>query len=307
MAQIQDSRRTFAHAEGAQALFDLMVAKDDNAIKHLTELTIIINGPSWTDYEDDLWASALNAFRSRSHKLKHLKIVIQGNELFTHTTLVKPVITTSEPAPSVKRKKAHFFDDNLEVAQSPATRSGNATKRPQTTNAITISDDDETRTRPSRFALSEPSTHPDKYITRRLLHTEVSGNFYAKSFIDILLTFTTPSLTRLTLRGPIAITLRWELLNHLIPTWRSDPYTSAQGGCTDELCDEVLAIWKAEEARLAREVTYQKVGGENGRQDEEDFMEGGFGMAGSWIVPTGKAGRVVLGLLGQKAWRGPLA
>lgn len=284
----EDNKRCeFAYADGAVEMQVMISSGGAERFRQVTDLTITIDGTTWTDIEDDDWSFALGAYQSCCDRLEHITIIIQGSTLFTRLNYIKPLFhTTTEVFSNIIDAEDPDCDNH-----SPTFRAG-------------------------RKNVNQPSPRSvvTKYTNRSVPITNVAIHIAGEKAIITALKAFSP-IPRISIIGPMELSLRRELISSLNPNWQASPHCVAQYGLKPA---DAAKVAKTETLEAATIHTGYKMCpiGPNLTQDGEDFgatkfttktrnAENLYGMPASFVVPTGKAGRVVLGWKAGKTWRGP--
>lgn len=283
-----DKECEFAYADGAVEMQVMINSGGAERFRQVTNLTITIDSTTWTDLEDDDWAFALSLYKPCCDCLEHITINIQGSNLFTRLNYIKPLFqTTTEVFSTVGETTAPVCDNH-----SPTYKATTRKKNAQTTSQ------------------SPDSTTVTKYAHRPIPISSVPIYIAGEKAIIAALKALGP-IPLITITGPMELSLRRELIASLNPSWQISTHCLAQYGLEADDATKVVET-EALEATTVR--TGQKMCqvGPTLYQDSEDFgttktrRTGSlYGLPATFVVPTGKAGRVVLGWKAGRTWRGP--
>lgn len=333
------THRSFTSLRGAQALLSLL--NNEPAPCHaITTLTLTFSTSSWTDHEDDIWSIALLAYRPYSTRLRHLKLHIQGPVLFTEHNYLKPALHTSVPpapaskpaTPSRKRKRkladacALGSDDDDDDDDGPPPHPpdeqgvGGAKGRRMKPRGVERGDGLTVQ------LAANSDVRPDANYRYKKLPIDGGAlpQVYPKAVVFALEALA--PVRWVSIAGPMEVELRRKLVTRLVPDWESQNggWNRMQLGLVESLSAEVYEADVREREGRSTGEGLRPLSGFSGpggvsqaseRQDEEDFggrkgkgygMVQGmqFGMPRGWVVPTGKAGRVMMGWDARKAWMG---
>lgn len=291
--------RTIDGEDQANDFFTRVSTGDDDQISKITNLTIVIDGSSWTDYQDDIWSIALRAFAPYSQNLQCLEIIIRGNNLFTRYNYIKPIISSRVPFGYVEEDSSSSSDDYFDTPRSLRR----SKKRPQKPKRLQEMQSPTSKTPELKYNKRfVPAEHIEMHITRE------------KAIISAILSLHKP-INMVAIRGYMELGLRRNLISTLNPNWNESTVCLTHSGFDSVDIHETDEVDRREEEFLKSEESMVKIGAADALQlqDDVDFdefaaqEESGCKKAAKKDVPTGKAGRQVYGWRATAvgAWKGP--
>ncbi|KAF1356590.1 hypothetical protein BDV97DRAFT_417942 [Delphinella strobiligena] len=256
------------YEDGATAFFMLIATGGEEDIRKITDLKLVIDSSNWSDFEDDIWGVALQAYAPLSEKLEHLQIEIKGKVLFTRLNYSKPIMYRSVP---YGYPEGDSDSDSDSGTPSPPAKSSSL--KPKTTAS-------DTKPRPKKAKnmteLDSPSRSSVKAYKQRVIPPDtITMHVADKAFIPSLLNLHKP-IPRITIQGPMSIDLRRHLIEKLNPDWKNSPQLTLQAGYGPADSDDVKRTLKFETECLDKAANAIKVAvtGEDEAKEDKDKSAG---------------------------------
>jgi hypothetical protein len=254
-------------------------------------------------------------FGNIPHNLNQVTIIIRGTHLFTRNNYIKPAIFYSEVVtPGTKEKKEEEKVENKddpeteeEVAPSSnkSKKSKKSKKKKQTRSAAGPS------TSTPAPAPVVDKTH-DRLVMRRLPANKVDLYIYEKAMIKLMITTLSANgrqIPTITIRGPMELALRRDIIIGLNHNFFSDPILRAEAGFAPEDRARVAPAeaWERSHPEMRCIGEYKQNPDDFGLWNKTTLEEVNKHGLTEWVVPTGKGGRTVMGfrVSSSKVWKGP--